>query len=163
MLFTVNGTELKLREAQVSDRQGVIDINRGIYGGCDYVPMAFTHWMSKPNQHKCFVVTEQAKIVAFTAYSYYQHNDKTIYVQQGSRVRSDYSGLGVNGILSQFVKDEIEATSTRPYVVLSVTMLYFKWLGVEKDSMLLSKTAMYAQGSDNRRVLSTDLFLGEES
>ena len=81
--FVLKSKLFEIRDAHEDDHQAVADLQKNVYGGCDYVPGIFKSWIEKELTHNCLVVTSEDQVVGFFSYSFYKLNDVKIYVLQG--------------------------------------------------------------------------------
>ena len=57
-----SGVELSL--AKHEDYEGVMDINRNVYDGVDYLPKKYMEFLNDPNR-TCIVAKKEGRIVGF--------------------------------------------------------------------------------------------------
>ena len=60
-----SGVELSL--AKHEDYEGVMDINRNVYDGVDYLPTKYNEFLNDPNRI-CIVAKKEGRIVGFTMF-----------------------------------------------------------------------------------------------
>ncbi|CAH1798181.1 unnamed protein product [Owenia fusiformis] len=106
---------VKIREARLEDFDGVMDINKDVYEGLDYLPYKY-HMYIKEGQSKgnriCLVAeTNEGKIVAFRM-AFLVDEGHTL-IAQAVRVHPKYTSKGINKLLQDAVVERCKTKVTK--------------------------------------------------
>ena len=99
--------EFCLREATEGDYEAVLNINRNVYTGNDYLPKLYSQWLEADSRRN-FVITKQTNVVGFFSLSWYRHQKWTVFVEQALRIRSDVTGQNVSKLVVDWIKQYIK-------------------------------------------------------
>ena len=115
-------SEFCLREATGVDYEAVLDINRNVYTGNDYLPKLYSQWL-EADCRRNFVITKQTNVVGFFSLSWYKHREWTVFVEQALRIRSDATGQNVSKLVVDWIKQYIKQYENP--IFLSSGLLFF--------------------------------------
>ncbi|CAH1798936.1 unnamed protein product [Owenia fusiformis] len=98
----ING--VKYRMATIHDFKGVMDINRNIYNGLDYLQSTYKESFGNSKKY-LGVATVENDIVAFTMHSVV--DDWNSFIRQASRVKMGFQGQGLIPNLGYYIQKNI--------------------------------------------------------
>ena len=99
--------DFSLREATAADYEAVLNINRNVYTGNDYLPKLYSQWL-EATCRKNFVIIDRNDVLGFFSLSWYKHRKWTVFVEQALRLRSDATGKNISKLVIDWIKHHIK-------------------------------------------------------
>lgn len=92
-----------IRKAKPADKESILALVKGIWGGDDYIPGVFDYWLKEPGFYVYEIKGEVAGLTKLTEFS-----PGELWLE-GLRVGRKFRGMGIANILTEFLLSEIRA------------------------------------------------------
>ncbi|HKT22045.1 MAG TPA: GNAT family N-acetyltransferase, partial [Nitrososphaerales archaeon] len=89
--------DVAVRPARLSDRAPLMSFIKDVWGGHDYIPRVWDHWIRDP-RNKMFVVTVDGTPVGMNRLRFMEDGSAWF---EGARVHPDYRSQGLGSLLGE--------------------------------------------------------------
>ncbi|XP_012946409.1 histidine N-acetyltransferase [Aplysia californica] len=100
---------VRIRRAELTDREAVIDGIGDVYWGLDYLPDLYTQFVTHPD-FLSFVAVDGQEVIGF--YSAHIHDGGLAVCKRAARVKKQHDGTGVLKLLTTHLEREVRQLTT---------------------------------------------------